>query len=168
MPRPLNGTQLLEITESQYTKLERALAPLSPEQLTAAPVPGEWSIKDVLAHLYEWQQMFFSWYEAGLRGEKPDVPALGYKWSQLPALNQAIYQKFRDLPLDEILALFRESHQRTIRFIETQTDADLTAPGLYPWMNQNALMSYLNSIAAAHYDWAIKEFKKCIKAAGAL
>jgi hypothetical protein len=40
---------------------------------------GQWSVKDTLAHLYEWKQMFFTWYESGLRGENPVLPAPGYK-----------------------------------------------------------------------------------------
>jgi hypothetical protein len=67
------------------------------------------------------------------------------------------------LPLDKVLTMFRESHQKTVQFIETLPDADLTAPGLYAWMNQNTLMAYLNSTTAAHYVWALKEAKKALK-----
>lgn len=163
MSRPLNKTQLLESIQKEYAALEKFLAPLTAEQMAFAPAPGAWAVKDILLRLVEWLQMFFRWYEAGLRGETPAVPALGYKWSQLPALNQAIYEKYRDLTSDEALALFRESHQKTIQFIETLSEADLTAPGLYAWMNQNTLMSYLNSTTAAHYVWALKDAKKALK-----
>jgi hypothetical protein len=167
MPRPLNKTQLLEAAQKEYRKLELYLSSLTPGQITTPTAPGEWSVKDILAHLYEWQQMFFRWYEAGLRGKTPAVPAPGYKWSQLPALNQAIYEKYLNLPLDEVLALFRESHQKTVELMESLSDADLTTPGLYSWMNQNTLISYLNSITAAHFVWAMKECKKAVRPAGA-
>jgi hypothetical protein len=165
MPRPLNKTQLLEVSAKEYDKLETYLAALSPEQMTAAH-PPEWSVKDILAHLYAWQQMFFTWYETGLRGETPAVPAPGYNWGQLPALNQSIYERYHTRPLDEVLSRLRTSQQKTIKFIEDVSDADLTTPGLYPWMNKNTLMAYLNSITAAHFVWALKEIKKAIRAAG--
>ena len=38
---------------------------------------GGWSIKDVLAHLIEWQQMNLKWCATGARGEKPAMPAPG-------------------------------------------------------------------------------------------
>jgi hypothetical protein len=91
------------------------------------------------------------------------VPAPGYKWSQLPALNQAIYEKYRLLTSQDVLTLFRESQRKTMQFIESLPEADLTAPGLYPWMKSNALLAYLNSITAAHYVWALKDAKKALK-----
>ncbi len=165
MPRPLNKTQLFEVAKKEYRKLETFLSTLTPEQMTTAH-PPEWSVKDILAHLYEWQCMFFTWYETGLSGETPEVPAPGYKWNQLPALNQAIYERFHARPLDEVLSLLRTSQRKTEKFIEDVSDADLTTPGLYPWMNKNTLLAYLNSITAAHFVWALKECKKAIRAAG--
>jgi hypothetical protein len=163
MSRPLNKTQLLAAIQKEYIVLEKFLALLTPQQLAFSAAPGAWAVKDVLAHLYEWQQMFFTWYETGLLGEMPAVPAPGYKWNQLPALNQAIYEKYYGLPLDEVLKMFRASHQKTVQFMEEIPDSNLAMPGLYPWMNQNTLMSYLNSITAAHYVWALKEAKKALK-----
>lgn len=163
MPRPLTKPQLLIAIQKEYTALEKFLASLTPSQLTAAPAADAWSVKDVLAHLYEWQQMFFAWYATGLRGETPAVPAPGYKWSQLPALNQAIYEKYRAWSAEEALARFRQSHRETVQFIENLPESDLTQPGLYKWMNNNTLLSYLNSITAAHYGWALKDAKKTHK-----
>jgi hypothetical protein len=163
MSRPLNKSQLLAIIQKEYTALERFIAPLTAGQLAHAPLPGAWAVKDILSHLYEWQQMLFTWYETSLRGETPAVPAPGYKWSQLPALNQHIYEKYHDLTAEQALAQFRESHKKAIDFIENLSDVDLTQPGLYAWMNQNMLMAYLNSTTAAHYVWALKEAKKVLK-----
>lgn len=163
MSRPLNKTQLLAAIQKEYGALEKFIAPLTPEKLVQAPAPGAWAVKDVLAHLYEWQQMFFNWYESGQRGENPAVPAPGYKWSQLPALNQHIYEKYQQLPPEQALTLFRESHQKTVEFIENLPESDLTMPGLYKWMNNNTLMAYLNANTAAHYVWALKDAKKALK-----
>ncbi len=159
MPRPLNKTQLLEVAQKQYQKLETYLSSLSPEQMAAKNAPQK-SVKDILMHLYEWQQMFFVWYETGLRGENPAVPAPGYKWSQLPALNQAIYEKYEHLSIEDALVMFRTSHAKSIQFIESLSDSELTTPGLYPWMNHNKLVAYLNSTTGSHYIWAMKEIKK--------
>lgn len=163
MSRPLNKTQLLAALQKEYTALEKFLAPLTTEQLALTSAPGAWAVKDVLAHLYEWQQMFFKWYEGGQRGENPAVPAPGYKWNQLPALNQAIYEQYQPLTPQQALTMFRESHQQMVEFIATLPEADLTAPGLYPWMKNNTLLAYLNSVTAAHYLWALKDAKKALK-----
>ena len=57
MPRPRNKAHLLDASQKEYQKLE-TLATLTPEKMTAANDPA-WSVKDILAHLHEWQQMFF-------------------------------------------------------------------------------------------------------------
>ena len=162
MSRPLHKAQLSAAIQKDYAALEKFLTPLSSEQLAFTITPGAWAIKDILAHLYAWQQMLFTWYETGLRGETPAVPAPGYKWNQLPALNQQIYTTYCTLTPEQALGLFRESHQNTLLWIESLSDADLITPGRYEWMNHNTLMAYLNSVTAAHYIWALKEAKKAL------
>ncbi len=164
MPKPTTKSQLIEAAQKEYDILEKLIAPLTADQMTCPPAAGEWSIKDVLAHLYEWQQMFFRWYEAGVRGEMPAVPAEGYKWSQLPALNQHIYETYRDLPLEDALRQWRESHARTMALLESLPEADLFQRGKYPWMNQNPLSAYFNANMAAHYHWARGEIRLRVKA----
>jgi hypothetical protein len=153
---------LVEVSEKEYAALEKLILTLGVEQMTRVSAPGEWAIKDVLAHLYEWQQMFFRWYEAGLRSEKPAVPAEGYKWSELPALNLHIYEAYRDLSLKQILEMFRFSHHRTMDLIAALSEADLFTPGRWPWMNQNTLTAYINANTGSHYRWAREEIRKRI------
>ncbi len=164
MSRPINKTQLVTQAAQTYEALEKLLTGLSPEQMTTPGALGDWSAKDVLGHLYEWQQMFFRWYEAGLRGENPAVPAEGYKWSQIPALNQKIYETYRDSPLAEIWANFRASHAKTLALIESLSDEALTTPGLYSWMNQNSLIAYLAANTSSHYTWAHTGLRKGLRA----
>ncbi|MBN1429834.1 MAG: ClbS/DfsB family four-helix bundle protein [Anaerolineae bacterium] len=163
MPRPTNKPQLLEESQKEFEALEKFLLPLTPDQFIQPGTLGEWSVKDVLAHLYEWQQMFFRWYEAGLRGETPAVPAEGYKWNQLPALNQAIYERYRDHALDDVLNSLRASHQKTVALIDVLSENDLFASGLYPWMKQNYLAAYLTANTGSHYRWARTEMRKGLR-----
>ncbi len=88
MPRPTSKRDLMVAIDQERGKLEAILVTLKPEQMVEPGVVGEWSVKDVLAHLVEWEQMALGWYRAGLRGETPDLPAPGYKWNQTPQLNQ--------------------------------------------------------------------------------
>lgn len=40
-------------------------------------VVDDWSLKDLLAHLIAWDDLFIQWYLIGQRGGEPEVPALG-------------------------------------------------------------------------------------------
>jgi hypothetical protein len=160
MPRPLTKPQLLSESQKEHEALEQFLTVLTPEQMVQPGLLGEWSAKDVLAHLYEWEQMVLSWLAASQRGETPHVPAEGYKWSQLPALNEKIRAKHSGRTLDEILTLFRDSYHQITQTIESLSEDQLFTPGLYPWMNKNTLGAYFVSSTSSHYRWARKEMKK--------
>jgi hypothetical protein len=91
MGRRLRKEELLDEIHHQRRALDDALAPLSPRQMTMPGVTrGGWSVKDVLAHLVEWQQMNLNWYAAGLRREKPPIPAPGFTLREPPRLNEMI------------------------------------------------------------------------------
>jgi hypothetical protein len=166
MSRPLNKAQLLNAIQAESAILEKLLNSLTPAQMAAAPTPGAWAVKDILAHLYAWQQMFFGWYAAGQRGETPALPAVGYKWSQIPALNQHIYEQHCHLSAGQALALFRQSHAETLRFIESLPEDELTTPGYYAWLKDSSLLVYLNANTAAHYRWAVKDIRNTVKQLG--
>ena len=85
MPRPKTKEQLLIAMRTERDGLEQALTALTQEQLCATSTITRWAIKDVLAHIFEWEQMCLSWYKAGLKGITPAVPGEGFNWSQLPA-----------------------------------------------------------------------------------
>ena len=112
MPRPKSKSELLDAIATTRDKLIKLLGGLTAEQLVTPHIVGRWSVKDVLAHLSEWEQMCLGWYQAGLRDEIPMVPAVGFKWNQTPQLNQHIYETYRDWPLTKAQARFADSFQQ--------------------------------------------------------
>ena len=154
MPRPTSKGELLAAMVRERTKLDAVLAPLTPAQTVAPGVVGEWSVKDVLAHLAEWERMALGWYRAGLRGEAPEVPAPGFKWNETPRLNRAIFETHRDRPLDEVVAWFRSSREEMRGVIASLTDEQLFTPGRFAWTRKNTLGTYFVSATSSHDLWA--------------
>lgn len=154
MPKPTNKQQLLDEAQKKYEALGRQFASFTPEEMVRPGVIGTWSIKDILAHLLEWQRMLMDWYEAELRGETPVVPAEGYNWSQLPALNQTIYERCQDMALDDVRSQLDASHRHMLDVVASLSEEELFTPGRYAWIGINTLASYVNSCAGAHYRWA--------------
>ena len=110
MPKPTTKPQIIETAQKERAALEELLATLTPEQMTQPNLIGEWAVKDVLAHLIEWEGMVMKWYAEGLKGKTPAVPSEEYNWGQLPQLNHAIFLKHRDKPLAEIMKTFKAIH----------------------------------------------------------
>jgi uncharacterized protein (TIGR03083 family) len=164
MPRPTSKKDLLAAIDRERGALEALLETVAPGHTVEPGVVGEWSVKDVLAHLVEWEQMVLGWYRAGLRGEVPELPAPGYKWNQTPRLNQAIYEKHRDRPLDEVTEQFRASHQEILGVIQELSNEKLFTAGRYAWTRKNTMGTYFVSATSSHYLWARKEIRKGLKA----
>ncbi|MGE5832982.1 MAG: ClbS/DfsB family four-helix bundle protein [Acidobacteriota bacterium] len=156
MGKRLSKKALLSEARRERAALDAMLALLTPRQMTTAGVTrGGWSVKDVLAHLVEWQKMNLDWYGAGLRGETPGMPAPGYTWRELPRLNKMIYRKHLRRSLQAVLRDYRTCHERIVALIETVPAADLVTLERFSWTGPSwTLSDYLRANTAAHDLWA--------------
>jgi hypothetical protein len=150
--------------QQEHEALEKFLESLTPDQLTHVSKTTKRSIKDVLAHLLAWEQMCLGWYKAGLRGTVPPLPAAGYNWAQIPALNQVIFERYHDRPLAEVLKQYRASYRQMLKTVQSIDETDLFTPGRFAWTGKNAAAAYFIGATSSHYLWARKEVRKCLKA----
>ena len=67
--------RLLEELKSGRERLEATLAGVSEEQMTAPGAVGDWSVKDLLAHLIFWEQAPVRALRAEARGEPGRLPS---------------------------------------------------------------------------------------------
>jgi len=151
MTDPTTKAGLLERIRSEHRRLETALAGISPENMLRPGVVGEWSIKDILAHISDWEQRFLSWYRAGQRGEVPERPEPGLSWDDLDLLNQRIYEKHRHRSLPDVRAGFDASYQELIAAVEAMSEEELFTAGRFAWTGDYPLLPYLRANADEHY-----------------
>ena len=163
MPRTTTKQQLIGDAQTERATLEKLLATLTPEQMTQSKSADDWSAKDVLAHLIEWEGMVMKWYETGAKGKVPAVPSEEYNWAKLPQLNHAIYLKHRDRSLEDIQKEFKSSHKKIMKMIESIPEKELFTRGQYPWTRNNLLAAYFVSATSSHYRWARIEIRKKVK-----
>jgi hypothetical protein len=64
--------QIITMLKEEFTRWEELLAGMSEEQITAPHLPSHWSIKDVIAHLWAWQQRSVARLEAALLNREPE------------------------------------------------------------------------------------------------
>jgi uncharacterized protein (TIGR03083 family) len=163
MPNPTTKDALLAEIRAERGALEEFLATLTPQQMVVPGAIAGWSVKDVLAHLAEWEQLLLAWYQAGLRGEIPPIPAPGYSWAQMDDLNQGIYEKYSDRSLENVQAYFRASYLQVLEAVHAMTEDELFTPGRYTWTKQNTLAAYVVPCTSEHYDWARQEMRKGLR-----
>lgn len=73
--------ELLEKIRTTHEEFLALAGSIPVERYVEKGVWGDdWTIKDLFAHLTEWEQMFIGSYRQGLKGQDPVLPAEGYKW----------------------------------------------------------------------------------------
>lgn len=153
---PRSKAELLKSTCLEREKLESKIAGLSPDELVFPGTMGEWSVKDILQHLVDWEQRWLSWYEAGKRGESVLTPEPGYNWRQMGQLNEKYRLKFKDRPLEAVLHDFNCSYQQIMGIVEGIAEAEMLALGLYAWTGKLPLIAWIAGNTCEHYRWAIQ------------
>lgn len=156
MGKRLCKRDLLSEIQRERSALDDTLALLPDRHLTKSGVTrGGWSVKDVLAHLVEWQKMNLDWYAAGVRGEKPPMPAPGFTWREIPRLNAMIKPKHERRSLEAVMRDYKSYHDRIVELIKTLSDADLVALERFSWTGPSwTLSDFFRANTVAHYLWA--------------
>lgn len=165
MPRPKSRKELLELSQTSYEKLLELVNSYSKSEVEKEFPIGTLNrnIKDVLAHLHEWHLMMLNWYNTGMKGKKPDMPAKGYTWRTLPKLNREIWEKYKNIELQVAKKLLDQSYEQIQSIIKNHSEEELFEKKRYKWTGSTSLGAYLISNTSSHYDWAIKLIKKSIK-----
>ena len=150
MSDPTNKTELLARMRDSYAAFEALLAPLSAELLCAPGVNGEWSIKDILAHLTIWQERVSTQLEAIARGEESPLDPIAND-EQMHVFNNATVAASRARPLSEVQADFRATVQRLSANVEAAGEAALFEPGRFAWLDGGTMATSIAGNTFEHY-----------------
>jgi len=135
-------SQLIEAIHQNRGKLLRIVSRLNADQMEQPGVCGEWSAKDVLAHLFDWQERNIEWIHAAQRGVTPQVPGAGFTWkpADVDRLNRIIFESHRHQTVDEVMRQFHETYQRFMDQLEQFSEAELLMPGFMPFTGQKGTL----------------------------
>src|SRR5579859_3550887 len=106
----MDKTTLLNTIQAEQAHFEEIIAPMNEEQLCSPTLEGQWSVKDIMAHVAEWELICARWLEEFLRGETPQ-PSERLDIES----NDRIYQKYHHRSLAEVRQLFDSAYQQFLR-----------------------------------------------------
>jgi hypothetical protein len=142
---------LLDAIASARAALESALARLDDRTLAETVIAGEWTGKDIMTHVADWERRFLRWVEIGRRGEIPQRPEPGLTYDDLDRLNREMVERSRNLSLDDVRAEFAASYRTILDAVTAMSEQELFAVGYYPWTGEYPLLPYLRSNTDEHY-----------------
>jgi hypothetical protein len=158
---------LIEDIRKEHDALCAKLLEIPKTRYRQSGVWGDgWTVSDLIAHLAEWQRMFLTWHDDGLRGATPKMPAPGYKWREIPKLNREIWMKHRSRSMATVRADFESGYSRILEIVETLSAEQLLVPGQLAWTGKHPLATYLGPNTASHYRFAIKVIKRWLTEKG--
>lgn len=140
--------QILTVLREAFSRWEALLASLSEAQIIAPRLADNWSIKDVIAHLYAWQQRSIARLEAALHSHEPEFP----NWpaeldpeqeGQPHDVNAWLYETYREQPWSRVYQNWREGFLRFLELAAAIPEEALLDTNRYPWLEGYALSAVL-------------------------
>jgi hypothetical protein len=145
---------LLEQIHAERRQLEETLGRISREEMLLPGASGEWTVKDVLAHISAWERRMIQWVQSHLKHENPDIP-LPWDVDRMNAETQA---RDKEKPLADVLDEFEGSYKDSLALVEGLSEEQLET--IYPdtWP-----MDALWIGIAANMNWHYKEHNDLIR-----
>lgn len=117
--------ELLSHMNEARGELEAFVAGVPPEELVGPRKDG-WTVKDHLFHLATWDL-----YLIAVLDREPRVPALGLDHeprAPFDSVNAIFFDRGKDIPLNQVLGMFRGNRARIIEQVRGLAVTDLSRP----------------------------------------
>lgn len=112
----MNKQQLLQKLEQSWVEFTVAYAGLPEAQLEEPGVTGNWSVKDILAHVTTWEEEALKYLPLILSGGRP--PRYSVMYGGLDAFNARMTEQKRRLTTAEVLRQLAETHRQLVEYVE--------------------------------------------------
>jgi len=138
---------IIDSFRAEQAALEQVLAPLSEQQMTTPGVAGEWSIKDVLAHISAWERVWLARLQAAANHSEPlySLTPGGPTFTELDEddvdpINDEFYQHNKDRSLQDVLTESRTLPVQIVDALQKLSYDDLSA-----WAKGQPLDEYIGT-----------------------
>ncbi len=133
--------EILDAMSDSHTKLLKSIDGLDPTAMQEPGVVGEWSVRDLLAHITRWEAELIRLLFQLKQGQVPDFPTLAEP--DFDKINARFQKESLGRPLELILADFQTVRKQTQRRLDEYTEQELSDPACYPALKGNALLGYI-------------------------
>jgi hypothetical protein len=147
----MNKEKLLIKLEQAWVLFTESYAGLSAEQLVEPGVTGDWSVKDILAHVSWWEEEALKYLPLILQGKRPARYADLY--GGIDAFNAQMTELKRGLSLGEVLEQLEETHARLIEYIQAVPEEQFASETRFRRRLRLDTYSHYPIHTAAICDW---------------
>lgn len=134
MDSTASKARLLDELRDEQARWEAFLQDIGEDHMTQPGVAGEWSVKDVVAHLTSWRRWTVARFQAALRHEPTPTPPWPPQLETDDEINAWFAAADRDRPLGDVLRESREVFEQLEETLGAFPAADLLDPTRFPWL----------------------------------
>lgn len=120
----MDRSQLLKHLDRAWSAFKASYAGLPESRLLEAGVTGDWSVRDIIAHVTWWEEEALEHLPLILRGGRP--PRYSVKYGGIDAFNAVMTKRKEGLTLAEVLTEQSDTHRRLLEYLERVPDDQLT------------------------------------------
>jgi uncharacterized protein (TIGR03083 family) len=121
----MNKPDFLDALQTAHAEWEAVLAQVGEARMSGPCVVGDWSVKDLIAHI--------TWFEREMVGVLRARALVGSDLWNLPQdqRNAAILEQNRQRPLSDVLTEAREVFPQLVELVQALDDQDLNDPSRF-------------------------------------
>src|SRR5215471_17699971 len=116
--------RLLRQLDKAWLAFKESYAGLADSQLLEPGVTGEWSVRDILAHITTWEEEALKHLPLILKGGRP--PRYSIKYGGIDAFNALTTKQKAGLALSDVLNQMDEIHSRLIDYVRGAPEEQFT------------------------------------------
>jgi hypothetical protein len=164
---------IYDTIQTEHADLEALIAPLSETQLCSPSLEEGWSIKDILAHIADWERLCTEWLEDFMQGQTPP-----FSEEMLTGrVNDQFFLENRNRPLHEVQEDFRLTHeyflQKVTLLVLGHSEEELTTPFWFaryePWLfwvepQGRSLLAVIADYSYHHYRDHAQQIRRSLDA----
>lgn len=131
--------QLLAALQHEQAGWKKLLDDIGEAHMTEPGVAGEWSIKDIVAHLTGWRRRTVARLQAALKQESEPAPIWPAHFQTDDDINAWIYAANQDRPLADVLHDSDVVFQQVVDALSAFPEAAFLDPTRFGWMGGEPL-----------------------------
>ena len=127
----MNKTEFLKILQTERAQWNALLAEVDESRMTSPDAAGNWSVKDIVAHITAYEKGLVAWLGAASRGEVLELPDLDQP--NVDRRNAEIFSKNQARSLNDIRQEAQQVFAQLLSLVEALPEADLLEPERSDW-----------------------------------
>jgi hypothetical protein len=157
---PKSKQEIIDFIENERRQLDAVISTLTEDQLLAQGIEGNRNVKDLIAHITDWEGRMVQWVNESFSGIVPQRPAPGMTWDDLDKLNEQTYLANKDKTPTEVLSASANSYAQALEAVKRMTEQDLFDGSRFAWRDGDPMWH----MVAANTWWHYKEHREQMEA----